>query len=142
MIGAGGVSGPPREHPIGLVEDNEAVGSVGEPFDRLGVGGMTELEVLDNPLVEIGEEHEAAVAEGLGEEPRHHGVGDQRRVARRKRLPHQRHQRYSLAPALEDGAGRGGEPAGQADRSLRVGCPGRGRDGSHEGPKPGLGEGE
>ena len=103
MIGAGGALGLPREHPIGLVEDNETVGSVGEPLDRLGVRGMTELEVLDNALVEIGEEHEAAVAEGLSEEPRHHGVGDEGWVARGKRLPHQRHQRSCRTRATPPG---------------------------------------
>ena len=44
------------------MEDNEAVGPVSEPFDRFRVRGMAELELLDEALIEVGEEHEAAIA--------------------------------------------------------------------------------
>ena len=46
------------------MKDDEALGPVGEPFDRFGGRGMAELELLDEALIEIGEEDEAAIAEG------------------------------------------------------------------------------
>lgn len=70
------------KHPVGFVDDHHAIRSAYEPVYGVGRLGMAELQILDQSLVEIGQQYEPVVVEPTGQKPGLDRVGDEGLIAR------------------------------------------------------------